>query len=88
MLLLQAISAAPDQVTPPSEVLAAGLQAIIAGLLTRDPATRLTLVQLRLHQWLTAADRAAARSERGALAAHARARAAWRLSRTRSVPPL
>ena len=40
------------QVDAPPEA-SEGLGQIIEGLLTKDPATRLTLVQLRLNEWLT-----------------------------------
>jgi hypothetical protein len=52
MLLMQAIAEAPEQVSPPSEA-SAGLANVIRGLLTRTPATRLTLAQLRHDPWLT-----------------------------------
>ena len=52
MLLMKAISEAPDTVAAPVEA-SAGLGGLISGLLTRDVAKRLTLIQLRLHPWLT-----------------------------------
>jgi serine/threonine protein kinase len=51
-LLMQAISGA-EAVTPAPPEAPAGLKEVVEGLLTRDPATRLTLTQLRLHPWLT-----------------------------------
>ncbi len=53
MLLLKAISEAPESTPAPPEVEAMGLRLVIEGLLTRDPATRLTLAQLRLNAWLS-----------------------------------
>eukprot|EP00966_Prymnesium_polylepis_P281017 6492793-Prymnesium_polylepis.1 len=51
-MVIHAISKAPETTTAPLEA-SPGLAAIICGLLTRDPAARLTLSQLRLHEWLT-----------------------------------
>jgi serine/threonine protein kinase len=53
MLLMEAIAAAPKRVAAPEEAIAVGLRSVIEGLLTRDPAKRLTLHQLRLHDWPT-----------------------------------
>ena len=52
MLLMASISNAPDKVPAPA-VATKGLKAVVEGLLTRSPAKRLTLNQLRLHSWLT-----------------------------------
>ena len=52
MLLMREIASAPERTAGPASA-SAGLRAVIEGLLTRDPATRLTLVQMRLHPWLT-----------------------------------
>jgi len=57
MLLLQAISEAPVMTPAPPEVNEIGLRHVIEGLLRRDPATRLTLAQLRLDPWLCDHDR-------------------------------
>lgn len=53
MLLMREIADAPECVSPPAEA-SAGLGKVIEGLLTRDPAARLTLNQMRHHEWLTA----------------------------------
>ena len=52
MLLMREIASTPPTVPPPTEA-SAGLQAVITGLLTKDLNTRLTLNQLRHHDWLT-----------------------------------
>jgi hypothetical protein len=52
MLLMNAIQQAPDKVTAPKAA-TAGLKTVIEGLLTKDPASRLTLNKLRLDDWLT-----------------------------------
>ena len=57
MLLLQAISEAPVMTPAPPEVNEIGLRHVIEGLLRRDPATRLTLAQLRLDPWMCDHDR-------------------------------
>jgi hypothetical protein len=57
MLLLKQISEAAEITPAPPEVQEMGLREVIGGLLTRDPATRLTLAQLRLNAWLTDYDK-------------------------------
>jgi len=57
MLLLKQISEASEITPAPPEVQEMGLREVIGGLLTRDPATRLTLAQLRLNAWLTDHDK-------------------------------
>jgi len=52
MLLMQDIKDAPEVVKAPPEA-SAGLGAVIEALMTRDMGKRLTLNQLRLHEWLT-----------------------------------
>lgn len=71
MLLMEAIKNAPEHVPAPAELLEAakaeggaagkgggvqGLADVIQGLLTKDPAKRLSLQQLRVHPWLTDGD--------------------------------
>ena len=52
MLLLEAIAQAPATTEAPPEA-SPGFKSLIEGLLTRDPSHRLTLNQLRMHDWLT-----------------------------------
>jgi len=56
MLLMEAIKNAEPVTKAPHEASPA-LAAVIEGLLTADPAKRLTLVKLRSHKWLTDNDR-------------------------------
>ena len=56
MLLMEAIRDAPKAVAWPREA-DAGLGGTISGLLTKEPATRLTLAQLRMNPWLTDQDK-------------------------------
>ena len=51
-LLMQDIAECAPIIDAPPEA-SKGLDGVIRGLLTKDPATRLTLTQLRLHDWLT-----------------------------------
>ncbi|KOO20850.1 calcium calmodulin-dependent protein kinase kinase 1 [Chrysochromulina tobinii] len=51
-LLMETIANAPERAVAPEKT-SPGLASVIEGLLTREVATRLTLVQLRLHEWLT-----------------------------------
>ena len=52
MLLMEAIRDAPVHVDAPPGV-SAGLGKLICGLLTKEPAHRLTLAQMRMDPWLT-----------------------------------
>lgn len=52
MLLMSKIANAEPRTAAPPEA-SAGLASVIESLLTREPANRLTLIQLRLHAWLT-----------------------------------
>ena len=52
MLLMSAIQNAPKVVDGPKEA-SSSLRDVIGALLTRDPAQRLSLNQLRQHAWLT-----------------------------------
>ena len=52
MLLMEAIKGAEGVTRAPKEA-SAGLASVIEGLLTRDTETRLTLMALREHPWLT-----------------------------------
>ena len=52
MLLMSAVQKAPERVDGPKEA-SASLREVIGDLLTRDPAQRLSLNQLRQHAWLT-----------------------------------
>lgn len=51
-LLMEKIQQCDATVSPPTEA-SPKLASVIRGLLTKDPARRLTLNQLRLHAWLT-----------------------------------
>ena len=51
-LLMEEIQQCAETTSPPTEA-SPMLASVITGLLTKDPAKRLTLNQLRLHAWLT-----------------------------------